>query len=163
MADYALVVGIERYETSAATTLQGPSLDALRFALWLCNVQKLPPANIVLILNKGKWSGLPEQIYIQTVKKVDAAGIAVRDNPSRLAIAKAWREDLLSGPEVSGTLWLYWSGHGLTFPQNREAVLCADLELKDPSYIFLSEFRDSLRSQAYQRFKWQRLIVDACP
>src|SRR5262249_2315489 len=81
---------------------------------------------------------------------------------SRLAIMKAWREEMLSGPEESGILWLYWSGHGLTFPQGREAVLCADLELKDASYIFLSEFRDSLRSQTFQRFKLQRLIVDAC-
>jgi hypothetical protein len=162
MADYALVVGIERYETPVAKTLQGPSLDAVRFALWLCQEQKVPAANIVLILNRTDWRGSAATIFDQTVTKVKGAGVAIREDPSRLAIMKAWREELLSGPEEPGILWLYWSGHGLTFPPGGEAVLCADLELKDPSYIFLSEFRDSLRSETYQRFRQQRLIVDAC-
>jgi hypothetical protein len=162
MAEHALVVGIERYETPAATTLQGPGLDALRFAWWLYDKQKVPAANIVLILNKSEWRGSTAAIYDETEGKVKAAGITIRDNPSRIPIMNAWREDILSGPENPGTVWLYWSGHGVTFPQGREAVLCADLEWNDPAYIFLSEFRDSLRSETYQRFGQQRLIVDAC-
>ena len=163
MADYALVVGIERYETPAAATLQGPSLDALRFALWLFQKQGLQAENIILIQNKcDKWQDLLEQSYEQTLSEVKAAGIAVRENPSRHGIQKAWFEELLAGPEELGTLWLYWSGHGVTFPQNREAVLCSDVSFKDPSFIFLAEFRDSLRSQEFKRFNAQRLIVDAC-
>lgn len=159
---YALVVGIERYETPAAKPLQGPSLDALHFALWLSEMRKVPAANIVLILNKSEWQGSAAAIYEQTANKAMATGIAIRENPTRSGIMKAWREDLLSGPEEPGIVWLYWSGHGVTFPQGRDAVLCADIEWNDPSYIFLSEFRDSLRSQTYQRFRRQRLIVDAC-
>jgi hypothetical protein len=137
-------------------------LDASRFALWLCEEQKVPAANIVLILNKSEWRDPAATIFDQTVTRVKAAGVAIREDPSRLAIMKAWREELLSGPEEPGILWFYWSGHGLTFPPGREAVICADLELRDPSYIFLSEFRDSLRSKTYGRFRQQRLIVDAC-
>lgn len=157
-----MVVGIERYQTPLAKTLQGPSLDALRFALWLCEVQKVPAGNIILIQNKSEWKGPGAETYNQTLDAVKAAGITVRESPSRLLIAETWRTELLSGPAEEGTLWLYWSGHGVTFPQNREAVLCANIEEGDPSYMFLGEFRDSLRNWTFKRFTRQRLIVDAC-
>ena len=163
MADYALVVGIERYLTAAANPLQGPGLDALRFALWLNQTQKIPTGNIFLFLNKSEWTGEPARAYQDYAEKVAAAGIVSQGEPTRAAIASAWREGLLSGPEDQpGTLWLFWSGHGLTFPLDREAVLCADVEHKDPSFFYLAEFRDAFRSPTYRRFTRQRIIVDAC-
>jgi len=163
MPDYALVVGIERYQTPMAKPLQGPGLDALRFALWLNQAQKVPAANIFLLLNKSEWKGEAYDSYQQVAGKVQATGIVVRNEPSRAAISKVWREDLLSGPEdQTGTLWLFWSGHGLIFPSDREAVLCADADFQDPSFIYLAEFRDSFRSETYRRFNRQRMIVDAC-
>lgn len=163
MADYAMVVGIECYPP-VAKRLQGPSLDALRFALWLSQVAKVPPANIFLVqnMNKSEWKGGDLEAYNRTLRQVEAAGIPIRSDPSRLTIMELWRTELLSGPLEKGTLWLYWSGHGVTFPNNREAVLCADVEEGDPSYVFLAEFRDALRSETYRRFTKQRLIVDAC-
>src|SRR5215467_6565910 len=120
MAEHALVVGIEHYETPAAKALQGPSLDALRFALWLSRARKVPSANIVLILNKSnEWKGAAAATHKQVTSEVRAQGIAIREQPTRLAIMKAWREDLLSGPAEPGIVWLYWSGHGVTFPQSR--------------------------------------------
>jgi hypothetical protein len=162
MADYAMVVGIECYQSPLPRTLRGPSLDALRFALWLYECERVPGANILLFQNKSEWAGVVAADYDATLEKVRAAGIVVRDNPSRARIAEAWRGELLSGPLEPGTLWLYWSGHGLTFPQHGEAVLCADVEEGDQSYIFLAEFRQSLRSEIFQRFTRQRIIVDAC-
>lgn len=163
MTDYALVVGIERYQTVHAASLQGPSLDALRFALWLHQAQTIPARNIILIQNKSDlWHDEMEEKYKHILEEVEASGIRVREDPSRQIIEKAWREELLAGPETAGTLWIYWSGHGVTFPPNREVVLCSDVAFKDPSYIFLAEFRDSLRSRLFQRYSRQRLIVDAC-
>lgn len=162
MADCALVVGIELYATPAAKTLVGPALDALRFALWLRVSLKLPSANIMLFANPCEWTGVAAEIYKETATRVAAAGIRVRDELSRSAIMKAWREELLSGPEELGTVWLYWSGHGLTFPKFGQAVLCADIEFGEPSFIFLSELRDCLRSEIYRRFNRQRLFIDAC-
>jgi hypothetical protein len=162
MTDWALVVGIERYATPLAKALQGPGLDALRFALWLYEKQRVSPENIILILNKCESDETPAQIYEEAENRVTAKGIKIRDYPSRQLIMEAWRKELLSGPEVPGTLWLYWSGHGCTFPPDQDVVLCADVEFRNPTYIFLKEFRDSLRSQEFRSFKKQRLIVDAC-
>jgi vWA-MoxR associated protein C-terminal domain/Caspase domain len=160
MADYALIVGIERYQTLAARPLQGPGFDALQFAFWLNQAQKVPADNIFLFLNRN---GEADNSYQQVAGSVQAAGILVRNEPSRAAISKVWREDLLSGPEdQTGTLWLFWSGHGLIFPSDREAVLCADSDFQDPSFIYLAEFRDSFRSKTYRRFNRQRIVVDAC-
>ena len=134
MADYALVVGIEKYETPAAHWLQGPALDAMRFALWLCKSQKVPAKNIILIHNKSDgWKGDFEKDYQKVLDEVKGLGIEPRDDPSRGSISEAWRTDL-PARQGRGTLWIYWSGHGVTFPSNRDAVLCADLESGNPSF-----------------------------
>jgi hypothetical protein len=162
MADYALVIGIECYETDAARNLQGPGLDAMRFTLWLCNRQNVPPKNVFLLLNKHPdWSGALGDEYKRIQGEVDAAGITPREDCSRQAISRAWRTEL-SQVRERGTLWIYWSGHGLTFHSNRDAVLCADNEASGPAFVYLSELRDSLRTSAFSNFKEQRLIVDAC-
>ncbi|MHC1764722.1 MAG: caspase family protein [Verrucomicrobiia bacterium] len=162
MHDYALVVGIEVYGSARVRDLQGPSLDALEFTLWLSETQGIPAGNIALFLNKAAWDIELGDRYSSVLGKVKARGIVIRDSPSRVAISEAFRTNLLSGSDEPGTLWLYWSGHGLTFPPSREALLCAGEELKEPSFIFLSEFRDALRSETYRRFSRQRLIIDAC-
>src|SRR5215469_1441908 len=162
MADYALVVGIECYETAYAKTLPGPSLDALRFALWLFHVQKVSAKNLILFQNKSNLTGKDAETYQDLAAKAEKAQIVIRPDPSLREIMEAWTKELLSGPAEAGTVWLYWSGHGVTLPEAREAVLCSDVEEGNPSYIFLSEFRDSLRSRTFQRFTKQRLIVDAC-
>jgi hypothetical protein len=162
MADYALVIGIECYETGKARNLQGPGLDAMRFALWLRNRQNLPPKNIILLLNKHRdWSGALGEEYDRTLGEVRSTRIEPREDCSRGAILRAWRTEL-SQVQERGTLWIYWSGHGLTFPTNRDAVLCADNEANGPAFVYLSELRDSLRTNAFSNFKEQRLIVDAC-
>ena len=162
MADYALLIGIECYETKEARKLQGPALDAMRFALWLCTAQNLPPGNILLLLNKHPdWSGDLAEEYDRVLEQLKAAGIEPRQDCSRQAISGALRIELRQVQE-RGTLWIYWSGHGLTFPSNRDVVLCADKEAGDPAFMYLSELRDLLRTDSFSNFKEQRLIVDAC-
>ena len=153
MADYALVIGIECYETQEARNLQGPGLDAMRFALWLRTGRQLPAKNILLLINKHPdWSGALGEEYDRILGEVKAAGIELREGCSRQAISHAWRMELREVQE-RGTLWIYWSGHGLTFPSNRDAVLCADKEAGDPAFVYLSELRDSLRSDSFSNFK----------
>ncbi len=161
MADWALVVGIEQYESRLAPALQGPALDALRFALWLSE-NRVPAGNILLFVNQCEWPDAQRARLQEAFDGAAARGIKVRPDPVRTAIMEAWRKEPLSGAQDEGTLWLYWSGHGLAFPEHGHAVLCAGMELCEPSYIFLKEFRDSLRSVLFHRFTRQRLIVDAC-
>jgi hypothetical protein len=161
MADRALVVGIECYAAPAATKLQGPSKNAIQFARWLVQRQGVPAANVILIHNRSDaWDG--DQSYFDLLADIKALGIESRDDPSRRAIAAAWQEELIKPPIENGTLWIYWSGHGVSLPPGRDVVLCADVEERNPSFIYLGEFRDSLRSKAFFRFPRQRIIVDAC-
>ena len=161
MADRALVVGIECYAAATATTLQGPSKNAMQFARWLVQRQGVPAANVILIHNRSDaWDG--DQSYVDLLSEIRALGIEPRDDPSRRVIAAAWQEELIKPPIENGTLWIYWSGHGVSLPPGRDVVLCADVEEKNPSFIYLGEFRDSLRSKGFTRFQRQRIIVDAC-
>jgi len=162
MADYALVVGIEKYDTPAAHPLQGPALDAMRFALWLRKSKGMPAKNIILIHNKSDaWKDDFEKEYQKVLDAVKGEGIEPRENPSRANIYNAWCNEL-PAPRDGGTVWIYWSGHGVTFPSNRDAVLCAGSEAGNPSFVYLAEIRDSLRNKLFAGFENQRLIVDAC-
>ena len=163
MTDYALVVGIETYQTASAKTLQGPSLDALSYALWL-RKRGVPPENIILIHNKSDlWKGELDVKYGKVLKELTDLGVHPRETATYPAIYKAWREELLAGPEgEEATLWFYWSGHGITFPKRQQILLCGDLDAGNPAYFYLDEFRDSFRSLNYARFKEQRLVIDAC-
>lgn len=145
MADYALVVGIERYGTAYAKTLPGPSVDALRFALWLFGVQKVPEKNIILFYNKSDLTGKDAETYQDLAAQAVKAQIVIRSDPSRGKIMEAWTKELLSGPAEAGTVWLYWSGHGVTFPENREALLCSD------RYITLKKSIFWLLGRQYQK------------
>ena len=162
MSDFALVVGIESYASAFAASLQGPSLDALRFTLWLRKLG-VSGKNIILIHNKSKeWSGDLEAVYQKTLQRVREEGVIPSEEASFGAIKNSWREGLLAGPAKTGTLWIYWSGHGVTFPKREEALLCGDVESGEPTYLYLSELRDSLRSEKFARFSRQRIIIDAC-
>ena len=162
MSDYALVVGIETYQADCAPPLQGPALDALRFALWLAKTG-VPPQNILLFHNKSNaWNGDLENKFESVLLELQARNVRLRGEPTWAAIEKAWREELLEGPENKGTLWLYWSGHGVAFSEDREALLCSDMHYRDPAFVYLSELTQSFLSQEYSRFQTQRLIVDAC-
>jgi hypothetical protein len=94
------------------------------------------------------------------LKQLADLGVQPREEPTNAAVRKALREMLAAGE--ASTLWLYWSGHGVIFGRDREALLCSDNDVYGPSYIYLSEFRDELRSEDYRQFTRQRLIIDAC-
>lgn len=163
MSDYALVVGIETYEAECAPPVQGPGLNALRFARWV-NGQGVPPENILLFHNKcNQWQDELEAAYQKAYQEVIDAKIVPRESPTRAAIEKAWRGELLqSEPDEPGTLWFYWSGHGVAFDEYREALLCSNLAYGDPDLFYVSEFTRSFLSDEYSRFTKQRVIIDAC-
>jgi hypothetical protein len=162
--EYAVIVGIERYPLDFAEPLQGPSLDALRFALWLR--RRGVPANHLLVLeNKcDRWNGEREQAYAGIRVELGSLDVSPCEEPTFENISRAWRERILkiSRGAEDAILWLYWSGHGISLENKEELLLCSEVEFEVPTYIYLSELADGLRSGEHGRFSRQRIIIDAC-
>ena len=162
--EYAVIVGIERYPNDFAEPLQGPSLDALRFALWLRR-RGVPAKHLLILENKcDRWNGEREQAYAGVQAALRSLGVSTGEEPAFENINRAWRDRILkiSGGARDATVWLYWSGHGITLENKEELLLCSEVEFGVPTYVYLSELADGLRSGEHGRFSRQRIIIDAC-
>jgi hypothetical protein len=162
--EYAVIVGIERYAPEIAPPLQGPSLDALRFALWLRR-SGVPADHLLVLENKcNKWDGKREGEYARIRDELGSLGVCPVGEPTFENISRAWRDRILkiSSGARDATLWLYWSGHGAALDHKQELLLCSDLDFGLPTYVYLSELGDGLRSGQHGRFSRQRIIIDAC-
>jgi hypothetical protein len=166
VAEYALVVGVEEYASSRALPLQGPSFDAIRFALWLRRERGTPPSNILLLHNKcAKWKGELEEEYRRLSGELAGEGVNSRGEPTFEEVNAAWQKQLRSmcPDKVTARLWIYWSGHGVIVSGDGQALLCSDTNyFDDPQVLYLSELQDGLRTQGFRQFAQQWILLDAC-
>jgi hypothetical protein len=166
LTEYALVVGVEDYASSRVRPLQGPSLDAMRFALWLRRKRGLPSSNIILLHNKcAKWKGELEEEYTRVSQDLRGEGVSSLGLPTFDRVGSAWQKELLSLCPKAGKarLWVYWSGHGVMISDDGQAFFCSDVtHLDEPQVIYASELREGLHTQPFVRFSPQWLIFDAC-
>lgn len=144
----ALLVGVERYEVAAAWDLDGPALDAGRFADWLldCGV----PQNSIHLLA----SALPEN-------ERQLAGVKVPIRPADSAtVRQVLTRELPVAP--CDLFFFYWGGHGVIDARNTRRLFYADASYADKRNLDLTALMESLSSGFFSGQRSQLLVVDAC-
>jgi hypothetical protein len=144
----ALVVGVEAYAAGDGWSLDGPALDACRFAGWLAG-RGVPADQVTLLV-----SPLPRN----AVAVVAAAG-EVQVRPADSATVRAALTELRR--RTSGLLVVYWGGHGVVEDEERR-LLYADATSDDQRNLNLTVLLRSLRSSTYPGHPRQIVLVDAC-
>ncbi|MBC1238651.1 caspase family protein [Nostoc sp. 2RC] len=144
---YALVVGIEKYDTGSHSDLDGPVRDALGFVKWL-REQTVPLENILLFLSPlDKNRHLLEEIK-SSVKPAN------RDEINR-AITNTLRQ------KSGDLLFIFWGGHGIVTTTNTESrrLFFANAPLN----LDIDSLLTFLRSDYFESgFGRQIFFVDAC-
>lgn len=143
---YALVVGIEKYDAGSRWDLNGPALDALKFAEWLSN-KDVPDENILLFI-----SALDEN-------EAEVNNFKIKSKKaSRPNIYEAVTRTIPKNKEKGELLYIYWSGHG-TSKKRKDWRLYYDDSHEN---LNLESLLDSLNTSFFGGFNQQILIIDAC-
>ncbi|TKS96335.1 caspase family protein [Streptomyces lasalocidi] len=144
----AVVVGVEAYAAGGGWSLDGPALDACRFAGWL--TERGVPADQVTLLLAPLERNAPA---------VAAAAGEVPVRPADSATVRAVLTELRR--RTSGLLVVYWGGHGVIEDEERR-LLYADATSDDQRNLNLTVLLRSLRSSTYSGHPRQLVLVDAC-
>jgi hypothetical protein len=147
----AIVVGVEEYQTGTRWRLDGPALDACRFARWL-TVRGVPADRITLLV-----SPLPENADEVAVEK-EARGYryGVADHAT---VRDVFTQYLPK--QRSGLLVLYWGGHGV-IQQEERRLIYADATTLDKRNLNLSSLLLSMRSSTFAGHPQQLGLIDVC-
>lgn len=146
----AVVVGIEEYRAGRQWRLDGPALDACRFAKWLTS-RGVPSNKIILLV-----SPLPENTDAVAMQSggyslcVPAKHEIVRDIFSRALPDKSSR-----------LLIIYWGGHGVIEDEERR-LLYADATTSNKWNLNLTLLLKAMRSSKFSGHPQQLVLVDAC-
>src|SRR5712691_9580140 len=98
----AVVVGVEEYQADRQWRLDGPALDACRFARWL-TTRGVPTDRITLLV-----SPLPEKA---DAVEEQSQGYRVRAAADHATVRDVFTRYLPS--QTSSLLIFYWGGHGV--------------------------------------------------
>lgn len=150
----AVVVGVERYMIDG-WSLDGPALDACRFANWL-HGKGVPKQNITLLLSTL-------EVNQAEVDRL-SAGFGVR-GADRDAVHRALAQGInsTSGDRpTSDLLIVYWGGHGVIEGGDARRLLYADATADEKRNLNITTLLETLRSGRYVGHPHQLVIVDAC-
>ena len=145
----AVVVGVEEYKAGREWRLDGPALDACRFARWL-TARGVPADRITLLV-----SSLPEN---RDAVEEQARGYKVRA-ADHATVRDVFAKYLPS--KTSSLLIFYWGGHGV-IEQEERRLICADATTLDKVNLNLSSLLKSMRSSTFAGHPRQLGLVDAC-
>jgi len=146
----AVVVGVEEYEADRKWRLDGPALDACRFARWL-TIRGVPADRITLLI-----SPLPENA---DAVEEQSQGYRFRGSADYATVRDVFVRYLPS--QTSGLLIFYWGGHGVIEEEERRLIY-ADATKMDKRNLNLSSLLKSMRSSTFARHPQQLGMVDAC-
>lgn len=145
-----MVVGIEEYAAGHRWRLDGPALDACRFASWLAD-RGVPAANITLLLSPSPDNGTTSTTLSKGFEVDAATEAVVRDVLfNRLAAS------------TSELLVVYWGGHGVVDGDDDPLLLYADASVKDKRNLNLSALLRSMRTSTFDGHPRQLVLVDTC-
>src|SRR6476646_10402156 len=130
----AIVVGVEAYSAGPTWNLNGPALDACRFAKWL-DRSGVPKGNITMLLSP----------LIGNVDKIDEMR---PDFNIRVATAENVRRVFVNElhDRSSDLLIIYWGGHGVMEDGDIRRLLYADAANNDKRNLNLTSLLKALRS-----------------
>lgn len=146
----AVIVGVERYDHALLRDLNGPAVDACRFANWLVS-RGVPKDNIELYV-----APLPENV--STCQEL-AAGIDFKIPAEDLIHAFLLKEL----PQQSNDLLVfYWGGHGLMDNDQNRVLFTTDANETHKANVQLTALLSALRTDQYAGNRVQQVIIDAC-
>lgn len=132
--EYAVIVGIEQYSGDLAEPLQGPSLDALRFARWLRR-RGVPAEHLLVLENKcDKWQGDREQEYARIRAELrHLASASAKNRPLEISSMPGaigpWRSRRMRGTPPYGSIGPAMASLSIT---NRNCYCAAMLSSTSP-------------------------------
>lgn len=147
MADWAIVIGIDKYWVSKAS-LRGCVRDALAMRKWLIEEGRVPTENIALLL-------APDTAPVP-------AGIEYREPTYENVIMSIDSMVMKSGAQ-GDRLFFHYSGHGLTVRPDyvdEEALLCSNFTAQFTTFsLSLSSILDFFAATGFAE---QYFFIDAC-
>jgi Effector-associated domain 2/Caspase domain len=143
----ALVVGIEKYAIGEAWDLNGPALDACRFADWLLG-RGVPAENVRLLA-----SPLP-------CNEPHVASFGLPHRQATQADVREMLNDLRASPPE--LLWLFWGGHGVLEQNRSPRLFYADATAAYKVNADLESLLSCLRTTFMPSVRQILGIVDAC-
>lgn len=146
---YALIVGVESYQVSAAWNLPGAARDALRFAAWLTGPGEVPASNVRMFV-----SALPQA---SLGKELEGVPAATQENVERALFDELPHQD-------GDLLWFFWAGHGFLDDRNQLLLPYSDATGPRTRHLNLeSALRRWMTTHVPRgRFGRQVVIGDAC-
>ncbi|MDX2031966.1 MAG: caspase family protein [Blastocatellia bacterium] len=149
---WALVVGVDEYREGWDWRLKGPVKDACDFVRWLR--ERGVPAEQIRLLLAPLAGDRPEA---DRMKSDPAIGVSWTK-----ATSNAIHDALLELHEKQGDLlYLFLGGHGRIVDEER-LLLTADARKDDPQNLNLDQLLKTLRTDYFQGFPRQVILVDAC-
>jgi NACHT domain/Caspase domain len=145
----AVVVGIEEYQTGIAWRLDGPALDACRFARWLCT-RGVPADRVTLLVSPQPANAAEVTTQAADFRSMPAEHGTIRDVFTRYLPR-----------HMSDLLIVYWGGHGV-IEQEERRLLYADATILDKRNLNLSSLLTAMRSSTFVGHPRQICLVDAC-
>ncbi|MBE9144293.1 substrate-binding domain-containing protein [Planktothrix mougeotii] len=152
---YALLVGIEKYDTGSSWNLDGPANDVYKFAKWLHN-NKVPAKNISIVLspldkNKKIAQDIESLIGGKSLPPATADNIKNFFEPKNINSKK------------HSLFLFFWAGHGCINNQTNERCLYfADATSAHFKYISINQVQSAMKTDLYNNIPKQIFFIDAC-
>lgn len=150
---HAVLVGVDTYGDAALAPLDGPALDACRYAAWL-RERGVPADRIRLLVSPGPASR----------DEVAAAAARLGLTPREATEHEVWRVLTEELPAARGDLlWFAWSGHGLLDHEGHQRLFYADSGGGAPANLDAADLEAAFAEDArYAGLARKICVIDAC-
>jgi Effector-associated domain 2 len=144
----AVLVGVEEYAAGPDWRLDGPALDACRYARWL--------------LDRGVSA---DRIHLLVAPlehnraAVDALGLPVHGADS--ATVDRVLQDTVRGGATDEFLFVHWGGHGVVDVDDTRRLFYADADAANRRNLHVDGYLRALRTDYFPQ-EHQLILVDAC-
>lgn len=159
---FAVVVAIEQYETLGPDWNRIRTIaEGIRFVRWLCEEEKLPPANIRFFA--GERDGDSRQSLDELRRDHQVSHEAAKADEIRSSLTDWLCRRLDGAPAGDCAFYFYWSGHGVSDSRVHHGLVCSEMKAgTDPRVFSLDAIRATLRQEGWKRLRRQAFFVDAC-
>ncbi len=149
----AFVVGVSRYFTES-WRLDGASRNAALVAAWLSR-NGVPDDRIHLFCDRDALDG-------ETLTWLDGTSVAV-GRTDYATLNQFWRVALPAFAQPGDRLFVFWSGHGITDPNENRLFFCGDYTTQLMTSVFdASAFATALRGPDYRSYGERLVFADVC-
>ena len=162
MIDFALVVGVGRYDQSAAWNLPGPCANACAIAELLLALGTRPE-HIFLFVDQPPPAG-PVDPFEARLRGLAAQGVLLTTSAAWPAIDTFFFDTLRQNRPPKSRLFIFWSGHGFTGGDGSRVFICRDYTSSSLTNRVLnaSTFLRHLLLPEFNGFSDQLFVADVC-